>query len=65
MIKNTTKNIDNWSFQGTHKTKIKANILAKREFDNYYNTKVVKEKNGYTIYIKPLIGRWYKKENKK
>ena len=40
--------------QGTHKAQAKANILAKREFGRYYDTKVVKEKDGYTIYVKPL-----------
>ena len=40
--------------QGTHKAQAKANILAKREFGRYYDTKVVKEKGGYTIYVKPL-----------
>jgi hypothetical protein len=33
---------------------MKANIIAKREFGRYYDTKVVKEKGGYTIYVKPL-----------
>jgi len=40
--------------QGTHKHQMKANVLAKREFGRYYDTKVVKEKGGYTIYVKPL-----------
>ena len=40
--------------QGTHKHQMKANIIAKREFGRYYDTKVVKEKGGYTIYVKPL-----------
>ena len=40
--------------QGTHKHQMKANIIAKREFGRYYDTEVVKEKGGYTIYVKPL-----------
>jgi len=40
--------------QGTHKHQMKANIIAKREFGRYYDAKVVKEKGGYTIYVKPL-----------
>ena len=40
--------------QGTHKHQMKANIIAKREFGRYYDAKVVKEKGGYTIYVRPL-----------
>jgi len=50
--------------QGTHKAQAKANVLAKREFGRNYDTKVVKEKGGYTIYVKPLSFSTFKKEGK-
>ena len=50
--------------QGTHKGQAKANVLAKREFGRNYDTKVVKEKGGYTIYVKPLSFSTFKKEGK-
>jgi hypothetical protein len=41
--------------QGTHKHQMKANVIAKREFGSkHYDAKVVKEKDGYTVYIRPL-----------